>query len=196
MNIFDDDLKHLLRKHAGRWGKLLDTLNTLKSYDNGWDTVIIRLLSNGFRKSTYVSEVRDTLETDRVNAIRALPAPLAEAIGHILTIECADAGLKRLSEVEQERVERKHDLQTTGSCEEHRDFIAVLHERGVSRGHFRTLSPEHINAIASYILRKHAKATGYRMPLRSAKETRLPNGRRAHRFWDPYVPLDLPPEGF
>ena len=195
MTIFDMDVKRLLRKHAGRWGKLLDTLNTLKSYDSGHDKTVNRLLKNGFRVSTYVSEARDTLETDRANAVRAVRRPLAEAIGHIITIEMADIALERLKTVEDERLQQKSDLYQNGACEEHRDFIAALYDRGVHRGIYRQLRPEHLNAIATYVLRKHAAATGYEMPLRTPAETRLSNKTRAHRFWDPYVPYEMPEAG-
>jgi len=195
MSIFNNDVKNLLRKHAGRWGKLLDTLNTLKSFDSGHQETVNRLLKNGFRVSTYVSEARDTLETDRANAFRAVRRPLAEAIGHIITIELADIALERLKTVEDERLQQKSDLHKHGASEEHRDFIAALYNRGVHRGIYRALRPEHLNAIAKYVLLKHKAAVGEELPLRTPAETRLANKVRAHRFWDPYVPYEMPDAG-
>jgi hypothetical protein len=35
LNIVDNDPVHLVCKHAGRWGKLVDPLHRIKSYDEG-----------------------------------------------------------------------------------------------------------------------------------------------------------------
>lgn len=181
--------KSLARRYHARWSRIDDALTLIRSH-SGANTAegerTRRTLNNAFRAQTYPDDIRDSLQTDRANALRKLGGPLNEALGHILTIELADEMLETLKSAERQRSCERSDA---GEIEK-RDtiygpFIECLHRHGIVRGHHEILTENEWNVVARYIRQKVEQRVGHLPPIRTAQEMRSLNGR-LHPFWNPY----------
>lgn len=185
-----DAFKYLARRYHGRWSRLDDVLLRIRAHDDGGRSPegerARRTLDNAFRVQTYVGPTRDALYTDRSNALRKLGQPLAEALGHIITIELADQMLEALEEAEHARWQERGDAEAEeGKTSPYGPLIDAFHRHGVDRGNYNVLTDTEHAAIARYIRRKVEQRLGPLPPIRSASETRSPHVR-LHPFWDPY----------
>lgn len=182
--------KRLARKYYSRWGKMEDALHLLHASDDGGRSKAgeqsRRLLMHAQSVSTYPDRTRQALQVDRANALAKLAQPLSEALGHIITIELADELMGQIDEVEGSRWLSRHQLKEEGYAEEHVEFIKIMHDLGVSRGHYTVLRREDITAIGKFVSRKYHQRTAELPRLRTDAETRGADGRRRHSFWDPY----------
>lgn len=185
-----DAFKQLARRYYGRWGYLDDVLLRIRAHDDGGRSPegerTRRMLDNAFRVQTYIGPTRDTLHTDRSNALRKLGQPLAEALGHIITIELAEQMLEALDEAEHARWQERGDAEAEeGKTSPYGPLIDAFHRHGVDRGNYYVLTDIEFSAVARYIRRKVEQRLGPLPPIRSASETRSPHGR-LHPFWNPY----------
>ncbi len=183
-------LKYLARRFHGRWSAIDDALARIRANDGdrfgpGGEPAR-RMLVNAFRVQTYVDETRERLRTDRANAIRKLEKPLAEALGHIVTIELAEQMIAEVDAAERRRrAEVSAADQDEKASAEYGPLIGALHRQGVARGNYTVLTPVEIEAIARYIRRKVEQRLGTLPPIRTAADMRGPGGR-VHPFWNPY----------
>lgn len=184
--------KHLARKYHARWGKLEDALHLLHASDDGGHSKAgeqaRRLLMHAQGVSTYPDRTRQALQIDRANALAKLAQPLAEALGHIITIELAEELIGQIDEVEGSRWLSRYQLKEDGFADEHIEFIKIMNDLDISRGHYTVLRPEDTRAIGKFILRKYHQRIAELPRLRTDAETRGEDGRRKHSFWDPYRP--------
>ncbi|WP_242154031.1 hypothetical protein [Sphingomonas sp. BAUL-RG-20F-R05-02] len=190
MDDLIDALKLLARRYNSRWQSIDDALKRIRASDGAFKTgkgeQTRRLLANAFRVQSYPSATRERLTTDRNNALRKLGAPLAEALGHIITLELTEQMLTELDRAEKERsIEDDLAKADEESASVYGPLIAELKNHGVSRGSYSTLRAAEIAAIAKYINRKTEQRLVELPPIRTDKETRGPDGRR-HPFWNPY----------
>jgi hypothetical protein len=187
-NTIFDFAKGLARKHYARWSRLEDALHLLHASDDGGRSTAgeqsRRLLMHAQGVSTYPSSTRNALKLDRANALAKVAQPLAEALGHIITIELAEERIRQIDEVENSRWLNSQKLKADGFAEEHVDFIAAMHELGVSRGHYTVLRPEDLMAIGKFILRKYNQRVAELPRLRTDAETHGADGKRKHTFWN------------
>lgn len=185
-----DAFKYLARRYHGRWSRLDDALLRIRAHDDGGRSAegerARRMLDNAFRVQTYPGSTRDALQTDRSNALRKLGKPLAEALGHIITIELADQMLDALSDAERARWQERDDAEAEeGKTSPYGPLIDAFHRHGVDRGNYNVLTDVEHAAIARYVRRKVEQRLGPLPPIRSASETQSSHGR-LHPFWDPY----------
>lgn len=191
-------LKHLARRYNSRWSAIDDALDRIHASDGeGRNTPgepARRMLANAFRVQTYVDDTRERLRTDVANAKRKLGKPLAEALGHIITIELGEQMIEEVNAAEQQRLKEQSEAQRQEKVSaEYGPLIDALHEAGVARGNYTVLTPVEVDAIACYIRRKVDQRLTDLPPLRTAAETRTPDGR-LHPFWNAYrLPAD--PQG-
>lgn len=190
MNDLATAFKHLARRFNARWSVIDDALARIRANDgdrvNAGGEPARRMLVNAFRVQTYVDDTRDRLRTDRANAIRKLEKPLAEALGHIVTIELAEQMLAEVDAAERRRwAEQSAADRQEQPAAEYGPLISALHRHGVARGNYTVLKPAEIEAIARYIRRKVEQRLGELPPIRTAADMRGPGGKR-HPFWNPY----------
>lgn len=182
------DAKNIFRKFVARWQRFSDIVEALHVADNGGTDAAgekaRRLLANPQHKSTYPDKFREAIRVDRANALRGLRKPLAEAIGHIITIELADAELAGADD--HERARWRNQIKS-GAYEDHIAFIQTLHAHGISHGHYNALTSVECAAIAKYIKRKATAVSRAAPALRTAAETRGEDGRK-HLYWNAYQP--------
>lgn len=183
-------LKYLARRFNGRWSAIDDALARIRANDGdrlgpGGEPAR-RMLANAFRVQTYVDDTRDRLRTDRANAIRKLEKPLAEALGHIVTIELAEQMIAEVDAAERRRwTERDAAEAQEQPSAEYGALIAALRRHGIARGNYTVLTPVEIEAIARYIRRKVEQRLGALPPIRTAADMRGVGGK-VHPFWNPY----------
>ncbi|WCT74185.1 hypothetical protein PQ455_02835 [Sphingomonas naphthae] len=191
-----DALKLLARRYHSRWSALDDALTRIRASDGeGRNTPgepARRMLLNAFRVQTYVEDTRDRYRTDITNAKRKLAKPLAEALGHIITIEL---GEEMLAEIDAAEGRRLTELGEAEQCErpsaDYGPLIDALHKAGVARGNYTALTPVEIAAIARYIRKKIDQRLAELPPIRTGAETHSSKGR-LHPFWNAY---GLPEDG-
>jgi hypothetical protein len=186
--------KHLARRFHGRWSRLDDALTRIRSTSGAKTSEgerTRRMLVNAFRVQTYPDSIRGRLQTDRLNAMRALGEPLSKALGHIITIELAEEMLKALDDAERQRareVDAASDFEKNDTV--YGPFVAAMHNQGIVRGDHEVITEQEWAVIAKYVRRKVAARLRDVPPIRSNKECRTPDGRR-HPFWNGYrMPLD------
>ena len=190
MESLFDAFKFLARRYHSRWSYLDDVLLRIRANDNGGRTAegerSRRMLENAFRVQSYTGSTRDALKTDRANALRKLGKPLAEALGHIITVELTDRTLEALDEAETERWRERSDADLEQSAASpYAGLIEALFRHGVDRGNYHVLTDVEHAAIARYIARKVEQRLGRLPPIRNAVGVRSPEGR-LHPFWNPY----------
>ncbi|PZT91991.1 hypothetical protein [Sphingomonas sp.] len=183
-------LKYLARRFNGRWSAIDDALARIRANDGDQRGTAgepaRRMLVNAFRVQTYVDDTRDRLRTDRANAIRKLEKPLAEALGHIVTIELAEQMIAEVDAAERRRWQEQGAAERQeADSTEYGPLIAALRRHGVSRGNYTVLTAVEIEAIARYIRRKVEQRLGSLPPIRTAADMRSPGGKR-HPFWNPF----------
>ena len=184
-----DAFKHLARRYHARWSKLDDALTLVRSTSgaksaNGERTR--RMLLNAFRVQSYPENIQDRLNTDRLNAMRALGEPLSKALGHIITIELADEMLAALHDAERERWRETSDAEEFEKKDTvYGPFVRCMHRHGIVRGHHEVLTDDEWSVVARYIRRKVEQRVGDLPPIRTDKETRTAGGR-LHPFWNAY----------
>ena len=190
MNTLFDAFKHLARRYHSRWSYLDDVLLRIRVHDDGGRTPegerARRTLANAFRVQNYPGPTRDALKSDRAMAMRKLGQPLADALGHIVTIELADQMLAALDDAERDRWSERSDAEVEERpASPYGPLITALHRHGVDRGNYHVLTEVELDAIARYIRRKVEQRLTQLPPIRTATQTRSPEGR-LHPFWNPY----------
>jgi hypothetical protein len=185
-----DAFKYLARRYHSRWGYLDDVLLRTRAHDDGGRSPegerARRTLANAFRVQNYPGPTRDALKTDRAMAMRKLGQPLADALGHIITIELADQMLDALDEAERDRWSERDDADVEErATSAYGPLITALRRHGVDRGNYHVLTEVEIDAIARYIRRKVEQRLTRLPPIRTGDQTRSPKGR-LHPFWNPY----------
>lgn len=184
METFNRDVAQMFRRFAARWLQFNDVVSALHAVEDGGRSkmgeLARRLLDNVQHRTTYPDSFRNTLRSDRANALAALRGPLAEAIGHMVTIEVTTAALEAQMQNDQARLSREllGELRDT-----HEPLLRALHKLGVSYGHYTVLEPEHLRAIASYILRKAETKT---RALEERRRKRGGRGDKSHFYWKPH----------
>ncbi|MEN2747130.1 hypothetical protein [Sphingomonas sp. T9W2] len=183
-------LKYLAHRFNGRWSAIDDALARIRANDGDQRGTAgepaRRMLVNAFRVQTYVDDTRDRLRTDRANAIRKLEKPLAEALGHIVTIELAEQMIAEVDAAERRRWQEQGAAERQeADSTEYGPLIAALRRHGVSRGNYTVLTAVEIEAIARYIRRKVEQRLRSLPPIRTAADMRSPGGKR-HPFWNPF----------
>jgi hypothetical protein len=192
-----DALRHLARRYHSRWSTLDDALIRIRASDGeGRNTPgepARRMLVNAFRVQTYVDDTRDRYRTDVANAKRKLGKPLAEALGHILTIELGEEMLEEIDAAERRRwAEQSEADRHERPSAEYGPLIDALHKAGVARGNYTVLSEVEVGAIARYIRKKVDQRLAELPPIRTGAETRGQDGR-LHPFWNAYrLPVNDP----
>lgn len=183
-------VRYLSRRFHARWSAIDDALTLIRSSSGAATSEgerARRMLLNVFRQQTYTDSTREALRTDRANALKQLGQPLAEALGHIVTIELADEMLAALDQAEGERWRERSaaELVERGDTV-YAPFIASLRRHGIVRGDHEVLTEREWAVVARYVCRRVEQRVGSLPPIRTDRETRRGGGRR-HPFWDPYA---------
>ncbi|MDR6115803.1 MULTISPECIES: hypothetical protein [unclassified Sphingomonas] len=186
--------KHLARRFHGRWSRLDDALTLIRSTSGARPSEgerTRRMLLNAFRVQTYPSEIREALQTDRLNAMRALGDPLSKALGHIITIEFAEEMLRALDDAEGQRKRETAAAKKIEKTDQvYGPFIRAMHNHGIVRGDHEVMTEQDWAVVAKYIRRRVAARLRDVPPVRTYQETLTPDGR-LHPFWNGYrMPVD------
>lgn len=187
MTMIPDAAAQLFRRFAGRWYRFADVVHALHILEDGGRSKLGELARRTFHNSrhqqTYADSLVESLMADRANALQNLRAPLAEAVGHIITIELTTAAIEAQREHE---ARRRSDRDDPTLREEHRPLLSALKKHDVKSGHYKALKKEHEAAIAKYILRVANEAAAKITPVRDKSQSHEQRASREHLYWKPY----------
>lgn len=181
------DFARIIRRFVSRWSRFDDVIYGLELVEDGGRSTAgrkaLRMLRTARHVFNHPEREEEALRAERSNAMTKLRKPLAEAVGHIITIELAS---DRLEELAAKRAPRRDPLPPGVSYRAHVEFLDTLHaEFGIAHGEYRALKEEHRHAIARYI-RKRAMEEIDRVPQVKTRKEADEDGTRGHVYWTPF----------